>query len=89
MRIIPTKTNSKFGNATAGGLFKLLENFDAYIEKDVKLTEEGVGWNFSSLLMPIALYYSGLKTVPKYSTRKRKVEIPKKKRSEKTKTVMK
>ena len=65
---------------TAGGLFKLLEHFDAYIEKDVKLTEEGVGAEFliATLAMPIALYYSGLKTVPKYATRKRKVEIPKK-----------
>ena len=55
---------------TAGGLFKLLEHFDAYIEKDVKLTEEGVGAEFliATLAMPIALYYSGLKTVPKYAT---------------------
>ena len=75
---------------TAGGLFKLLEHFDAYIEKDVKLTEEGVGAEFliATLAMPIALYYSGLKTVPKYATRKRKVEIPKKKRgAKKTKMV--
>ena len=68
---------------TAGGLFKLLENFDKYVGKDVKLTEEGVSAEFliATLATPIALYYSGLKTVPKYSTRKRQVEVPTKKKS--------
>ena len=68
---------------TAGGLFKLLENFDEYVGKDVKLTEEGVSAEFliATLATPIALYYSGLKTVPKYSTRKRQVEVPTKKKS--------
>ena len=67
---------------TAGGLFKLLENFDEYVGKDVKLTEEGVSAEFliATLATPIALYYSGLKTVPKYSTRKRQVEVPTKKK---------
>ena len=68
---------------TAGGLFKLLENFDKYVGKDVKLTEEGVSAEFliATLATPIALYYSGLKTVPQYSTRKRQVEVPTKKKS--------
>ena len=77
---------------TAGGLFKLLECLDGYVEKDVKLTEEGISTEFlvATLATPIALFYSGLKTVPKYSTRKREVEILTKKSSrggKKTKTV--